>query len=158
MEKRIVSLEYELKIAGGELIESSAERGPLRFVSGTGQLLPALEKRIEKLAADQEESGVLKAKEAFGDESALPLQEIARKEFPAGEKLDVGRVFEATAAGGKPIAFVIVETSADKVKVRYRHRLHDKDIAYRIKVLSIEDARRAPPLPASALGLEVVDD
>jgi FKBP-type peptidyl-prolyl cis-trans isomerase 2 len=158
MDKRIVSLEYELRVAGGDLIESSAQRGPLRFVSGSGQLLPALEKRIEKLAADQEESGVIPAKEAFGDESLLPVREIPRREFPEGEKLEVGRIFEARAAGGEPIRFAIVGADAERVKVRYLHALHDKDIAYRIKVLAVEDARRPPAPPSSALGLEVVED
>jgi FKBP-type peptidyl-prolyl cis-trans isomerase SlpA len=158
MGKRIVTLEYEIKIAGGELLESSAQRGPLRFVSGTGQLLPALERRIDKLGLDQEESGVLKAAEAFGDVSQLPTKSIPRKEFPEGEKLDKGRIFEARAATGEPIRFVIVEATKDAVQVRYLHPLHDKDIAYRVKVLAIEDAARPPALPASALDLEIVEE
>ena len=153
MHKRIVSLEYEIRVEGGDLLESSAQRGPLRFVSGTGQLLPALEQRIDKLKQDQEESGVIPAKEAFGDVSQLPLKEIARREFPAGEKLDVGRVFEARAGGGEVIRFTIVEANADAVKVRYLHALHDKNIAYKIKVLATEDARMPPPLPPSAVDL-----
>jgi FKBP-type peptidyl-prolyl cis-trans isomerase 2 len=158
MDKRIVTLEYEIRIAGGELIESSSQRGPLRFVSGTGQLLPALEQRIDKLGPDQEESGVLPAKEAFGDTSHLPLKPIPRREFPKDEKLDVGRVFEAKAPTGEPIKFMIVETGAETVQVRYLHPLHDKDIAYRIKVVSIDDAKSPPPLPASALDLEIVEE
>ncbi len=158
MPKRIVTLEYEIRIAGGELLESSAQRGPLRFVSGTGQLLPALEKRIDRLALDQEESGVLKASEAFGDLSQLPIKAIPRSEFPASEKLDVGRRFEARAPNGEAIRFVIVEAGKETVQVRYLHPLHDKDIAYRVKVLSVEDARRPPALPASALDLEIVEE
>ncbi len=158
MAKRIVTLEYEIRIAGGELLESSAQRGPLRFVSGTGQLLPALEQRIDKLGLDQEESGVLKAAEAFGDVSHLPIKMIARSEFPASEKLEVGRIFEARTATGEPIRFVIVEAKKDAVQVRYLHPLHDKDIAYRVKVLAIEDARRPPALPAAALDLEIVEE
>ena len=158
MSKRIVTLEYELRIAGGELLESSAQRGPLRFVSGTGQLLPALEKRVDNLGLDQEESGVLKAAEAFGDLSQLPVKDIPRSEFPASEKLEPGRSFEAHAANGQMIRFVIVESGKDTVKVRYLHPLHDKDIAYRVKVLSIEDARRPPALPADTLDVEIVEE
>jgi FKBP-type peptidyl-prolyl cis-trans isomerase SlpA len=158
MAKRIVTLEYEIRIAGGELLESSAQRGPLRFVSGTGQLLPALEQRIDKLGQDKEESGVLKAAEAFGDVSKLPTKTIPRSEFPASEKLDVGRIFEARAATGEQIRFVIVEAKKDAVQVRYLHPLHDKDIAYRVKVLAVEDARRPPALPAAALDLEIVEE
>ena len=158
MHKRIVTLEYEIRIAGGELLESSAQRGPLRFVSGTGQLLPALEQRIDTLGLDQEASGVLKAGEAFGDLSQLPIKTIPRAEFPASEKLEPGRIFEARAATGEPIRFVIVEASKDAVQVRYLHPLHDKDLAYRVKVLSIEDARRPPALPLAALDAEIVEE
>jgi FKBP-type peptidyl-prolyl cis-trans isomerase SlpA len=158
MPKRIVTLEYEIRIAGGELLESSAQRGPLRFVSGTGQLLAALEQRIDKLGADQEESGVLKAAEAFGDVAQLPIKMIPRREFPASEELKAGRIFEARAATGEAIRFQIVEVTKDAVQVRYLHPLHDKDIAYRVKVLAIEDARRPPALPPSALDLEIIDE
>lgn len=159
MAKRIVTLEYELRIAGGELLESSAQRGPLRFVSGTGQLLPALEKRIDELELDKEESGVLKAAEAFGDVSQLPVKAIPRNEFPASAKLEPGQSFEAKAANGQMIRFVIVEAGKDTVQVRYLHPLHDKDIAYRVKVLSIEAANRPPALPAGALDdLEIVEE
>ena len=158
MEKRIVTLEYEIRIAGGELLESSAQRGPLRFVSGTGQLLSALERRIDKLTLDQEESGVLAAAEAFGDLAQLPIKTIPRAEFPANEKLEVGRTFEARAATGEPIRFMIVEAAKDAVQIRYLHPLHDKDIAYRVKVLSIEDARRPPALPLAALDADIVEE
>jgi FKBP-type peptidyl-prolyl cis-trans isomerase 2 len=158
VDKRIVSLEYEIKVAGGELLESSAQRGPLRFISGSGQLLPALEQRIAKLKEGQEESGVIKAAEAFGDLSALPLKTIARKEFPANEKLDPKRIFEARAAGGEPIRFMVESVEGDTVKVRFLHALHDKDIGYRVKVLAVEDASRPPALPDGMVDLEEVND
>ena len=158
MAKRIVTLEYELKTARGELLESSAARGPLHFVAGTGQLLPALERRIDALKPGQEESGVLKAKDAFGDESQLPIKSIPRAEFPAGAKLERGQIFEAKAPTGDKIRFVIVDARPDAVDVRYLHPLHDEDVAYRIKVLSIEDARKPPALPPGALDLEIIEE
>jgi FKBP-type peptidyl-prolyl cis-trans isomerase 2 len=151
VDKRIVSLEYEIKVAGGEVLESSATRGPLRFISGTGQLLPELEKRIAALKPDEESSGVIPAKQAFGDVSTLPIKQIPRGEFPAGEKLDVGRIFEAGAANGVTIRFEVVKVTDDTVEVRFLHALHDKDIAYRVKVLAIEDASRPPALPSDLL-------
>ena len=158
MNKRIVSLEYEIKVSGGEVLESSATRGPLRFVSGTGQLLPELEKRIAQLKPGEEATGVIPAKQAFGDVSTLPTKPIPRREFPAGEKLEVGRTFEARAAEGAPIRFEILKVTDDVVEVRFLHALHDKDIAYRVKVLAIEDASRPPALPFSAAELTVLEE
>jgi FKBP-type peptidyl-prolyl cis-trans isomerase 2 len=151
MDKRIVSLEYELK-AGGKLLESSTERGPLRFVSGEGQLLPALEKRIAELKPGQEESGVIKAADAFGDTSKLPTKSIARKEFPADAKLDPNSIFQAGSAAG-PVQLQVVKLDGETVQVRFLHPLHAEDISYRIKVLAVEDASRPPPLPGAAVDL-----
>ena len=108
--------------------------------------------------SDKEESGVLKAAEAFGDLSQLPVKAIPRNEFPAAAKLEAGQSFEAKAANGQMIRFVIVEANKDTVQVRYLHPLHDKDIAYRVKVLSVEDARRPPALPASVLDVDLVEE
>lgn len=152
MDKRIVSLEYEIR-AGEKLLESSAQRGPLHFVSGQGQLLPALETRIAALKPGQEESGVIKAAEAFGDTSKLPTKSIARREFPADAKLEANLIFEAHATDGQPVRLQVVKADQEKVEVRFLHPLHDQDITYRIKVLDVVDASRPPPLPGAAVDL-----
>src|SRR3954471_12773176 len=79
-----VRIEYELKIKGGEVIESSARSGPLQYVQGAGKMLPGLEKRLDGLSAGDERSGTIPAAEAFGTEEALPLKKMTRKEFPEG--------------------------------------------------------------------------
>jgi FKBP-type peptidyl-prolyl cis-trans isomerase 2 len=158
MSKRIVSLEYEIRVEKGDVLESSAQRGPLRFVAGSGQLLPALEKLVEKLEPGKETSGVLQAKDAFGDEKTAPTKEIARKEFPADAKIAVGQTFEAGAAGGQRVVLKVYEVTKDVVKVRLMHPLHDKNIAYKIKVLSVERSDRPPAIPTAALDLEEVKD
>src|ERR1041384_2880358 len=65
-------LEYELKIKGGAVLESSARTGPLRYVHGDGKMLPGLEKRLEGLEPGDERRGEIPAREAFGTEEMLP--------------------------------------------------------------------------------------
>src|SRR5690349_8786926 len=115
MRKSAIRLEYEIKVKNGEVLESSAERGPLEIVLGERRLLPALEERIAKLAAGEEARGEIPAKEAFGNESLLPIKEIPAGEFPAGEKLEVGRVFEAKAPDAQVVRFRIVEPGSETV-------------------------------------------
>ncbi len=155
-----VRLEYELKVAGvpGEVIESSNKSGPIVYEHGAGKMLPGLEKRLEGMAIGDEKRGVIPAAEAFGTEESLPTRELPRKEFPKGEKLEVGRVFEARDPSGQPVSFKIVSVGADKVKVRFLHPLAGKDIEFYVKVLMIDDPssrKRAavapPPPPADAV-------
>src|SRR5579884_2343851 len=77
-----VELAYELKIKGGDVIESSDRSGPLRYVHGDGKMLPGLEKRLEGLGPGDESKGVIPAKEAFGNEDALPVREMPRDILP----------------------------------------------------------------------------
>lgn len=153
-----VRLDYELKVKGGEVIESSAKSGPIVYQHGAGKMLPSLEKRLEGMAIGDEKRGTIPAAEAFGTEESLPTRDVPRSEFPAGAKLDSGQVFEARDAAGKGVSFKIVSSSTDTVKVRFMHPLAGKDIEFYVRVLTIDDpATRTragiapPPVPAEAL-------
>lgn len=156
-----VRLEYELKVQGGEVIESSHKGGPIVYVHGEGKMLPALEKRLEGMAIGEEKRGTIPAAEAFGNEESLPTRDLPRREFPAGEKLEPGRVFEARDPNGRPVSFRILSVGDDVVKVRFLHPLAGKDIEFYVKVLVIDDPnlrRREsvppPPPPAEAFAVE----
>jgi FKBP-type peptidyl-prolyl cis-trans isomerase 2 len=142
-----VQIEYELSIKGGEVIESSARSGPLRYVQGQGKMLPGLESRLVGLVAGDEKRGEIPAREAFGTEDSLPVKEMPRKDFPKDAKLEAGLVFEAKSPQGEPLRFKVVSATSDKVKVRLLHPLVGRDLAFRVKVLSVSDPRRPPPAP-----------
>lgn len=154
----IIRLEYQLKVKGGEVIESSAKDGFIRYVHGEGKMLLALESRLEGLSVGDEKAGVIPAAEAF-PEKDMPTKDIPRGEFPAGEKLEVGKLFQATGPDGTPLGFQVIETTDKAVKVRLLPALAGKDLEFKVKVLGIDDPatqRREgispPPPPADALG------
>ncbi len=158
-----VRIEFDLKVKGGEVIESSAKSGPIEYVHGEGKMLPGLEQRLEGMAIGQETNGVIPANEAI-PETMLPTKDIPLAEFPKGEKLDIGRVFQAKGPAGEPIAFRVTAVDKTKATVRFLHPLSGKDLEYRVKVLMIDDPqtkKRAvsiPAPPADALDLKVEED
>jgi FKBP-type peptidyl-prolyl cis-trans isomerase 2 len=155
-----VRLEYELKVKGGEVLESSKQSGPILYEHGAGKMLPGLEKRLEGMAIGDEKRGVIPAAEAFGTEATQPTTEIPRSSFPKGEPLDVDRAFEAKGPQGQPVTFKIVKVTDDKVTVRFLHPLMGKDLEFYVKVLMIDDptsrkrAAVAPPPPPTEIDLE----
>jgi FKBP-type peptidyl-prolyl cis-trans isomerase SlyD len=148
---RIVELEYELRIKGGDVIESSARSGPLRYAHGDGKMLPGLAKRLEGLAPGDEREGVLPAEDAFGTEASQPVAELPRSAFPPDAKLDPGASFEGKdPTSGSPIRFKVLSASGGTTRVQLLHPLAGRDIEYRVKVLAVRDAAQAsgpPPLP-----------
>ena len=77
-----VRLEYELRIRGGEVLETSAHRGPLTYRHGEGKMLAGLESRLDGMSAGEEKAGMIPAREAFGDEESLPIKVMPRSGFP----------------------------------------------------------------------------
>ena len=105
---RAVELEYELKVKGGDVLESSSRSGPLRYIHGSGKMLPGLEKRLEGLGPGDERNGEIPAREAFGTEEMLPVKEMPRNAFPQGAQLEAGATFEGIdPALGSPVRFKI---------------------------------------------------
>lgn len=149
-----VRLEYELRIKGGEVIESSDKSAPLTYVHGGGRMLPALEARLEGMGADEEKTGEIAGAEAFGPEDKLPTMDMTRAEFPKDEKLKSGRTFEAKSKTGQPVVLKIIAVDGDKVTVRLVHPLMGKTLAFRVKVLGVNDTE-PPALPAGVAGVDL---
>jgi FKBP-type peptidyl-prolyl cis-trans isomerase 2 len=148
---RIIELEYELKVKGGDVIESSARAGALRYTHGDGKMLPGLEKRLVGLSPGEERNGEIPAREAFGTEESLPVKDMPRAAFPSGGALAAGSTFAAKdPTSGAPVQFKVVKVERDVVKVRLLHPLVGRDLEYRVKVMSVREPGRAagpPPTP-----------
>ena len=142
-----VRIEYELKVKGGAVIESSQKSGPLQYLQGAGKMLPGLEKQLEGLSPGEQRSGVIPAAEAFGTEDSLPIKEMGRQEFPAAMTPKAGLVFQAKGPHGEEVSFKVIEATDGKVSVRLLHPLVGRDLEYKVKVLSVTDPHRRPPLP-----------
>lgn len=159
----IVRISFELKVKGGEVIESSEKTGSMEYTHGGGKMLPALEKRLEGMEVGAEKKGTIPAAEAF-PESSLPTTKMLKKEFPAGMKVEKGLMFEAKGPDGKPLGFKVTEVTGDNVTVRLLPPMFGKDLDFRVQVLSIDDPkakRRSsvapPPPPVEALELDPND-
>ena len=135
-----ITMEYELGVDGGDVLESSEERGPIEYVHGEGQMLAGLEKRIEGVAEGDEQEGTIPAEEAYGTEDTLPTKVLSRDSFPEGE-LEVGKSFQAKDQAGNDVRFTVIEVDDDKqeVTIRFNHPLAGKDISFKVKILAVAE-------------------
>ena len=163
----IVKIEYEIRVKGGDVIESSTKSGPVQYVQGEGRLLPALEKRLEGLVAGATLEGEIPASEAIPPEDTLPTRVIARAEFPRTDPLEVGAMFEGHTAAGATIDLRIIAIDEKHVTARLLPPLAGKDLAFKVRVIRIEDPtshlvsvvlKPPPPLPARAVKIELEPD
>ncbi len=162
----IVKIEYELRVKGGDVIESSTKSGPIQYVHGEGRMLPALEKRIEGLEAGASAEGEIPAAEAV-PEDALPTRRIPRREFPGAGPLEVGAMFEAHTETGGTIDMRVLAVDDTHVTARLLPPLAGKDLTFKVRVVRIEDPvshlvqvvrKPPPPLPGKTEMIELEPD
>lgn len=161
----IVRVEYELRVKGGDVIESSAKTGPITYTHGAGKMLAALEKRLEGMKVGERKSGEISGDEAFGPEESLPTTVVPRSSFPADEMIEPGRVFAAHATAGADVELKVQSVDGDQVTVRLIHPLIHKTLEFNVRVTAIEDPvghvrehLPPPPPPVAALHIEVKDE
>jgi FKBP-type peptidyl-prolyl cis-trans isomerase 2 len=163
----IVRIEYEIRVKGGDVIESSQRSGPVEYVQGEGKLLPALEKRLEGMSTGETREGEIPAADAIPPEDTLPTRVIARAEFAKAGALEVGTLFEAHTATGGTVDLRIIAVDEKTVTARLLPPLVGKDLAFKVRVVRIEDPvshlvsvvrKPPPPLPGKAVELDVDPD
>lgn len=150
----IVRCEYDLRVAGGDVVESSSTTGPIVYKHGGGKMLAALETHLEGMAAGEEKSGTIKA-DAIAASDSSPTLSVPRSLFPAAAKIAVGSLFEAKDPQGRPLNLEVRSVDGDEVTARAVHPLVGKDLAFRVKVLSVRKA--PPPVPPAPTELAADD-
>jgi FKBP-type peptidyl-prolyl cis-trans isomerase 2 len=162
--RSIVRIEYEIRVKGGDVIESSDKTQPLQYVHGDGRLLPALEKRLEGLSVGDSREGDIPAAEVVPPADQLPTRVVPRRELAGKGTPTVGQLFEARTPDGAPVKLEVVAIDDEKVTMRLVPPLAGKDLAFKVKVVRIEDPashtvstlrKPPPPLPAEALHIEL---
>jgi FKBP-type peptidyl-prolyl cis-trans isomerase 2 len=140
-----VRIECDLRVKGGELVESSSKTGPVEYKHGAGQMLAALEGHLAGMKVGEEKKGIIPAAEGFG--AAVQTMTIPRKEFPKEAKLEVGARFEAKNPSGHPVQLEVTKVEDGTVTAKVIHPLATKDLEFRVKVLAIRPP--PPPVPKS---------
>jgi FKBP-type peptidyl-prolyl cis-trans isomerase 2 len=148
----VVRIDCELRVKGGDVIESSKKSGPVEYKHGSGQMLKGLEARLEGLGVGDEKDGIISASEAFGTEEDAPKMAIPRTNFPKDAKIEKGNRFEAKGPQGTNLTLEVLSVDEKEVIARAVHPLAGKDLEFTVKVLSVR-----PPPPPVPKG-QVVDD
>jgi FKBP-type peptidyl-prolyl cis-trans isomerase 2 len=153
-----VRIDCELRVTGGDVIESSKKTGPVEYKHGFGQLLKGLEAKLEGMGIGDEKDGVILAADAFGTEDAQPPMTIPRASFPADAKIEVGAKFEAKGPRGTQVSLEVLALDDETITAKVVHPLAGKDLEFKVKVLAVRPP--APPVPKSPAveELELVEE
>ncbi|HCX27459.1 MAG TPA: peptidylprolyl isomerase [Cellvibrionales bacterium] len=140
-----VTLNFALKLASGDVIDSNFDKPPVSFTIGDGNLLEGFEQSLFGMVAGQKSSCVIAAEFAFGVGNPDNIQRFRRHEIEPMLKdsdatLEPGLVLSFADAAKGELAGVVDSVEAEAVFVNFNHPLADKDITFDVHIVEVVPA------------------
>ena len=139
-DKKVVRLDYTLKNAQGDVIDTSEGAEPLTYLHGAQQIVPGLEKELTGLSAGDAKDVVVQPEEGYGMPDPEGVFGVPRSAFPADAKLSVGDSFIGEDDEGQALPVRVVELKDDVVIVDANHPLAGETLFFHVDVREVRDA------------------
>lgn len=137
----VVRLDYTLTLDDGEIVDSSAEDGPLEFLQGHGQIIPGLEEGLVGMTVGDEKEIVVTPDYAYGEYDPDAYELIPHDEFPGDFELEPGMALELyDEETGEPSEAFVAEIRKEGVVVDFNHPLAGETLFFQVKVIGLRAA------------------
>ena len=137
---KVISFNYTLKDDEGTILDSSANKEPLTFLSGSQQIIPKLEEALSGMIIGSKKNIKIATADAYGEYSEDAIQKIKMDQFPKEANIEVGMTYIANSPDGKQMPFLVSEINEQDVTVDFNHPLAGKDLEFDVELLDVRDA------------------
>ena len=139
---KVVSLDYELRLADGEVVDASRPGAPLSYIHGEGQIIPGLERALEGLAEGDARKVVIAPADAYGEHNPSGVREVPRSLFPADFAPEPGMRLAMEGPDGR-IPVVVLAVRPEAVVIDHNHPLAGKELHFSVTVRTVRAATPA---------------
>ena len=139
-QNKVVTMNYTLRDVQGNIIQTTTNKEPFRFLSGNQQILPKLEKEIDSMIIGSKKNVKIPAKEAYGEYSEQAIQQVDKNNFPDDVDLQIGMEFVANSPEGQQMPFVVKDIKNEEVTIDFNHPLAGKDLEFDVELVDIRAA------------------
>lgn len=135
----VVSIDYTLTNARGEVLDSSEGREPLAYLQGHQNIIPGLEAALEgKSAGDQFEVSI-PPEEAYGQRDESLRQNVSRSLFEQVDQIEVGMQFRAGSDQGEHVV-TVVAVDGETIVIDANHPLAGETLNFAVTVVDVRAA------------------
>ena len=145
----VVGINYRLTLSDGIEVDSTADRGPMEYLHGHGNLISGLEKALDGLELGAELDISFEPDEGYGTHEPDKVVEVTKEQL--GFEPEVGTVVAAKLPDGREQHLLIAEIEGDKVTLDGNHPLAGQTLHFEVSVASLREAN------SDELSAETVD-
>ena len=132
-----VKVHYTGTLKDGSVFDTSAEREPLEFKLGEGQLIPGFEKAVIGMEEGDSTTVDIPVEEAYGEAREDLIINVPKDQLPDDVEPEVGMQLQVNQQDGQPIPVRITEIKDDELVLDANHPLAGKDLSFEIELLEV---------------------
>ena len=132
-----VSIEYTLTLDDGSVADTNVGDEPLQYVQGQKQILPALERELVGLGAEDTKKVSIQPADGYGDVDPAAVQIVDHDVIPEAAR-HAGTMLVAEDENGAQMQVSVREVRDDKIVIDLNHPLAGQILHFDVKVLAVE--------------------
>ncbi len=132
-----VRVHYTGTLDDGTMFDTSADREPLEFIVGEGQVITGFDIAVLDMAPGEKKVSVIPAVEAYGEHSTELVTDVDRERFPADMELEIGQQLQVGLADDQQAIVMIVDISDTAVTLDANHPLAGQQLTFEIELVEI---------------------
>ncbi|NTV05321.1 MAG: peptidylprolyl isomerase [Chlorobiaceae bacterium] len=132
-----VRVHYTGTLDDGTMFDTSADREPLEFTIGGGQVIVGFDTAVLDMAPGEKRVSVIPALEAYGEHSKELVTDVDRERFPADMELEIGQQLQVGLPDNQQAIVMVVDLSDTVVTLDANHPLAGQDLTFEIELVEI---------------------
>jgi len=133
-----VKIHYTGKLEDGTVFDSSAERDPLEFKIGGGQVIKGFEKGVTGMAVNEKKTINIPVDEAYGPHRKEMIMEVPKNQFPADIKPEVGQKLQLRQQNGQMMVVTVAKVTDENISLDANHHLAGKPLVFDLELVEIK--------------------
>lgn len=136
---REVTLHFALKLANGDVVDSTFDKQPATFKVGDGNLLPGFEAALFGFKAGDKRVVQVEPENAFGQPNPQNVQVMPRSQFQDME-LSEGLLVIFNDAANAELPGVVKAFDEAQVTIDFNHPLAGKTLSFEVEIIEVRPA------------------
>ncbi len=145
---KIIEIKYQLRQgnAQGELLEEMDEQWPMKWLFGSGAMLPVFEENLSPLREGQQFAFGIASADAYGNHDQGQIKQVFTDELQENprypfDNYEVDDLIQMNTNEGEAFAGKIIEKGENYFVVDCNHAMAGVDLWFEGQILFIRDAR-----------------
>lgn len=137
----VVSLHYTLRSVDSEIIDSSAEVGPLVILQGYEQVIPGLENALYGMTVGDAKDVVVEPAAGYGERDDTAYETLSLDLFPEGMELEPGMELDLyDQETEQEFLAWVAEVNDENVVLDFNHPLAGETLHFHVEIVDLRPA------------------